>query len=78
MIMECAIEQGIEEETINNNDIIQIKGLFEKTTTIIDKMKGIIQDSIGQCTMSSIHIDKTKILEEDKEIGNFLVKMLNT
>jgi hypothetical protein len=76
--MECAIEQGIEEETISSNDITQIKGLLEKTTTIIDNMKGIIQDSIGQCTMSSNHIDKTKILEEDKEIGNFLAKMWNT
>lgn len=75
--MECAIEQGIEEETISSNVITQIKGLLE-ITTIIDKMKGIIQDSIGQCTMSSNHIDKTKILEEDKEIGNFLAKMWNT
>lgn len=69
------IERGIGEEIINRIDITKIKDHLETITIIVDKMIDIIKDSLEQCIMSNNLIDKIKILEEDKEIGNFLALM---
>lgn len=69
------IERGIGEEIINRIDITKIKDHLEIITIIVDKMIDIIKDSLEQCIMSNNLIDKIKILEEDKEIGNFLALM---
>ncbi len=51
--------------------------LFDLITVIVDRIKGIIQDSLGQCTMNINLIDKIMILEEEKAIDKSLVKMWN-
>ena len=69
------IERGIAEEIIKKIDITKIKDHLEIITIIVDKMIGIIKGSLEQYIMSNSLIDKIKILEEDKEIGNFLALM---
>lgn len=69
------IERGIGEEIIKKIDITKIKDHLEIITIIVDKMIDIIKGSLEQYIMSNSLIDKIKILEEDKEIGNFLALM---
>ncbi len=69
------IERGIGEEIIQKIDITKIKDHLEIITIIVDKMIDIIKGSLEQYIMSNSLIDKIKILEEDKEIGNFLALM---
>ena len=69
------IELGIGEEIIKKIDITKIKDHLEIITIIVDKMIDIIKGSLEQYIMSNSLIDKIKILEEDKEIGNFLALM---
>jgi len=69
------IERGIGEEIIKKIDITKIKDHLEIITIIVDKMTDIIKGSLEQYIMSNSLIDKIKILEEDKEIGNFLALM---
>lgn len=69
------IERGIGEEIIKKIDITKIKDHLEIITIIVDKMIDIIKGSLEQYIMSNSLIDKVKILEEDKEIGNFLALM---
>ena len=69
------IEREIGEEIIKKIDITKIKDHLEIITIIVDKMIGIIKGSLEQYIMSNSLIDKVKILEEDKEIGNFLALM---
>ena len=69
------IELGIGEEIIKKIDITKIKDHLEIITIIVDKMIDIIKGSLEQYIMSNSLIDKIKILEGDKEIGNFLALM---
>lgn len=69
------IEREIGEEIIKKIDITKIKDHLEIITIIVDKMIDIIKGSLEQYIMSNSLIDKVKILEEDKEIGNFLALM---
>ena len=69
------IERGIGEEIIKKIDITKIKDHLEIITIIVDKMIDIIKGSLEQYIMSNSLIDKIKILEEDKEIVNFLALM---
>lgn len=69
------IERGIGEEIIKKIDITKIKDHLEIITIIVDKMIDIIKGSLEQYIMSNSLIDKIKILEEEKEIGNFLALM---
>ena len=69
------IEREIGEEIIKKIDITKIKDHLEIITIIVDKMIDIIKGSLEQYIMSNSLIDKIKILEEDKEIGNFLALM---
>lgn len=69
------IERGIGEEIIKKIDITKIKDHLEIITIIVGKTIDIIKGSLEQCIMSNNLIDKIKILEEDKEIGNFLALM---
>jgi hypothetical protein len=69
------IERGIGEEIIKKIDITKTKDHLEIITIIVDKMIDIIKGSLEQYIMSNSLIDKIKILEEDKEIGNFLALM---
>jgi len=71
----CVIERGIGEEIIKKIDITKIKDHLEIITIIVDKMIDIIKGSLEQYIMSNSLIDKIKILEEEKEIGNFLALM---
>ena len=71
----CVIERGIGEEIIKKIDITKIKDHLEIITIIVDKMIDIIKGSLEQYIMSNSLIDQIKILEEDKEIGNFLALM---
>ena len=71
----CVIEREIGEEIIKKIDITKIKDHLEIITIIVDKMIDIIKGSLEQYIMSNSLIDKIKILEEDKEIGNFLALM---
>ena len=69
------IEREIGEEIIKKIDITKIKDHLEIITIIVDKMIDIIKGSLEQYIMSNSLIDQIKILEEDKEIGNFLALM---